>query len=142
MSDKQGPTAINPRELPQPRGFSHGMLAPSNGRMLAIAGQIGCDGNAMLVSTDFVQQFHRALANVLAVLHEAGGVPTDLLLLRIYVTDKKQYSTRTKEVGAVYRELMGGSPEGVHYPAMALVQVADLLEPGALVEIEGVAVIP
>jgi len=64
------------------------------------------------------------------------GVPTDLILLRIYVTDKTLYSTRTKEIGALYRELMG-----THYPAMALLQVADLLEPGALVEIEGLAVI-
>jgi enamine deaminase RidA (YjgF/YER057c/UK114 family) len=73
---------------------------------------------------------------VLAVLHEAGGVPTDLILLRIYVTDKQQYKSRTKEIGSVYRELMGA-----HYPAMSLVQVSDLLEEGALVEIEGLAVI-
>lgn len=129
-------TPINPRELAKPRGFSHGMLAPT-GRMLAIAGQIGWDGDAKLVSDDFVQQFNRALANVLAVLHEAGGVPTDLILLRIYVVDKKRYNARTKELGAIYRELMGS-----HFPAMALVQVADLLEPGAQVEIEGLAVIP
>jgi enamine deaminase RidA (YjgF/YER057c/UK114 family) len=136
MSDKQQPTAINPRELAKPRGFSHGMLAPP-GRMLAIAGQIGWDGQSKLVASDFVGQFGRALANVLAVLHEAGGVPTDLILLRIYVTDKQLYNARTAEIGAAYRELMGP-----HYPAMALVQVADLLEPGALVEIEGLAVIP
>jgi enamine deaminase RidA (YjgF/YER057c/UK114 family) len=104
--------------------------------MLSIAGQIGWDGEGKLVATDFVSQFGRALANVLAVLHEAGGVPTDLITLRIYVTDKKQYLARTREVGSVYRELMGE-----HYPSMALVQVADLLETGALVEIEGLAVI-
>jgi enamine deaminase RidA (YjgF/YER057c/UK114 family) len=136
MSSKLEPTAINPRELARPRGFSHGMLSPP-GRMLAIAGQIGWDGNSKLVSDDFVLQFGRALSNVLAVLHEAGGVPTDILLLRIYVTDKMQYSARTKELGVLYRELMG-----THYPAMALVQVADLLAPGALVEIEGLAVLP
>lgn len=127
---------INPRELAKPRGFSHGMLAPP-GRMLAIAGQIGWDGDSKLVSDDFVQQFNRALANVLAVLHEAGGVPSDLILLRIYVVDKQRYNDRTKDIGVVYRELMGA-----HFPAMALVQVADLLEPGAQVEIEGLAVIP
>ena len=70
------------------------------------------------------------------MLHEAGGVPSDLISLRIYVTDKKLYVARTKEIGVIYRELMG-----THYPAMALLQVADLLEPGALVEIEGLAVI-
>ena len=128
-------TAINPRELAAPRGYNHGMLAPA-GRMLAIAGQIGCDVDGHLVSTDFVAQFQRSLANVVAVLHEAGGMPTDLILLRIYVTDKKQYVARTKEIGVAYRELMG-----THYPAMALLQVADLLETGALVEIEGLAVI-
>ncbi|HEY2749445.1 MAG TPA: RidA family protein, partial [Polyangia bacterium] len=67
---------------------------------------------------------------------EAGGVPVDLISLRIYVTDKKLYVARTKELGVIYRELMG-----THYPAMALLQVADLLEAGALVEIEGLAVI-
>ena len=128
-------TPINPRELAKPRGYSHGSLA-ERGRLLAISGQIGWDGDSKLVSSDFVAQFGRALANVVAVLHEAGGLPNDLILLRIYVTDKQQYSTRTKELGSIYRELMGD-----HYPAMALVQVADLLEPGARVEIEGLAVI-
>lgn len=128
-------TPINPRELASPRGYNNGMLA-APGRMLAIAGQIACDADGKLVSSDFVQQFGRALANVVAVLHEAGGVPTDLIMLRIYVTDKKLYVARTKEIGVVYRELMG-----THYPAMALLQVADLLEPGALIEIEGLAVI-
>jgi len=117
MSEKRT-TAINPRELAAPRGYNNGMLAPP-GRVLAIAGQIACDAEAKLVSTDFVAQFGRALSNVVAVL-----------------TDKTLYSTRTKEIGALYRELMG-----THYPAMALLQVADLLEPGALVEIEGLAVI-
>ena len=74
---------------------------------------------------------------MLAVLHEAGGVPTDLIALRIFVTDKKLYLAQTKEIGLAYRELMGE-----HYPAMSLVQVADLLEPGALIEIEGLAVLP
>jgi len=129
-------TPINPRELASPRGYNNGMLAPAGGRMLAIAGQIACDAEGKLVSSDFVAQFNRTLANVVAVLHEAGGVPADLISLRIYVTDKKLYVARTKELGVVYRELMGQ-----HYPAMALLQVADLLEPGALVEIEGLAVI-
>jgi enamine deaminase RidA (YjgF/YER057c/UK114 family) len=127
---------INPRELARPRGYSHGMLATS-GRMLAIAGQIACDSDGKVTETDFVAQFGRSLSGVLTVLHEAGGVPTDLILLRIYVVDKKQYLARTKEIGLAYRELMGE-----HYPAMALVQVADLLETGAQVEIEGLAVLP
>jgi enamine deaminase RidA (YjgF/YER057c/UK114 family) len=128
-------TPINPRELGNPKGYSNGMLAPP-GRMLAIAGQIGWDGQGKLVSDDFAAQFQRALANVLAVLHEAGGVPSDLITLRIYVVDKQRYLAQTKQIGGIYRELMGE-----HYPAMALLQVADLLEPGAQVEIEGLAVI-
>lgn len=128
-------TPINPRELAAPRGYNNGMLA-GPGRILAIAGQIATDADGHLVSADFVEQFKRSLANVIAVLHEAGGVPTDMILLRIYVTEKKLYVARTKELGVVYRELMG-----THYPAMALLQVADLLETGALVEIEGLAVI-
>jgi enamine deaminase RidA (YjgF/YER057c/UK114 family) len=128
-------TPINPRELAAPRGYNNGILAQP-GRLLAIAGQIACDADGKLVSEDFAAQFQRTLANVVAVLHEAGGVPGDLISLRIYVTDKKLYVARTKELGVIYRELMG-----THYPAMALLQVADLLEAGALVEIEGLAVI-
>jgi enamine deaminase RidA (YjgF/YER057c/UK114 family) len=128
-------TPINPRELAAPRGYNNGILAEP-GRLLAIAGQIACDADGKLVSEDFAAQFQRTLANVVAVLHEAGGVPGDLISLRIYVTDKKLYVARTKELGVIYRELMG-----THYPAMALLQVADLLEAGALVEIEGLAVI-
>jgi enamine deaminase RidA (YjgF/YER057c/UK114 family) len=129
-------TPINPREMVKPRGYSHGMLSPP-GRMLAIAGQIGCDSDGNVTLKDFAAQFGRALSFVLSVLHEAGGVPTDLIALRIFVTDKKQYLAATKEIGLAYRELMGE-----HYPAMSLVQVADLLAPGALVEIEGLAVLP
>jgi enamine deaminase RidA (YjgF/YER057c/UK114 family) len=105
--------------------------------MLAIAGQIGCDSDGKVTLKDFASQFGRALSFVLSVLHEAGGVPTDLIALRIFVTDKKQYLAVTKEIGLAYRELMGE-----HYPAMSLVQVADLLQPDALVEIEGLAVLP
>ena len=125
---------VNPPELARPHGYSH--AAVGTGRVVALAGQIGWDAESKLVSDDFVAQFGRALSNVLAVLHEAGGVPSDLISLRIYVTDKQLYTARLKEVGQLYRERMGG-----HYPAMALVQVADLLEPGARVEIEGLAVI-
>ncbi|MDB4966069.1 MAG: Bona fide RidA/YjgF/TdcF/RutC subgroup [Myxococcales bacterium] len=136
MSGERKPVPINPRDLAQPRGYSNGMLA-GPGRMLAIAGQIGWNAESKLVSDDFVAQFDQALRNVAAVLREAGGVPTDLIMLRIYLTDKKLYTARLKEIGRSYREHMAS-----HYPAMALLQVADLLEPGALVEIEGLAVIP
>ncbi len=126
---------VNPPSLAKPRGFSHGAVA--RGRTLALAGQIGWDANAKLVSTELAPQFAQALANLAEVLRAAGGRPEDLVSLRIYVTDKKRYLAAVKEVGEAYRRLLGR-----HYPAMALVQVADLLEDGALVEIEGLAVLP
>jgi enamine deaminase RidA (YjgF/YER057c/UK114 family) len=129
-------TPINPQQLGAPRGFSHGMLAPAGGRLLAIAGQIAWDGEQRLVSDRFAEQFGRALANVVAVVTEAGGQPTDLARLTIYVTDRRLYLDQLPAVGAAYRAVMGR-----HFPAMALVEVAGLLEPGALVEIEATAVL-
>ena len=127
-------TPINPTCLAPPRGYSHGMRGA--GTMLFVAGQIGWDGEGRLVSTDFVPQFARALDNVLAVVREAGGGPTCVGRLTIYVTDKQQYRSRLGEIGAAYRERMGR-----HFPAMALVEVRSLLEHGALVEIEATAVL-
>ena len=126
---------VNPPDLAKPRGFSHGAVA--RGRTLAIAGQIGWDGAARLVSPEFAPQFEQAIGNVARVLAAAGGRPEDLISLRIYVTDKRRYLSHIQEVGAAYRKHLGR-----HFPAMALVQVADLLEEGALVEIEGLAVLP
>jgi len=126
---------VNPPGLAQPRGYSHG--AWGRGRVLAIAGQIGWDASSKLVSPDFAPQFAQALKNVNVVLNAANGRPEDLISLRIYVTDKQLYLAAVKEVGAAYRAELGK-----HYPAMALVEVSDLLEDGALVEIEGLAVIP
>jgi enamine deaminase RidA (YjgF/YER057c/UK114 family) len=127
---------INPADLAPPRGFSHGALAPPGRRLLAVAGQIGWDREGRLVAGGFAEQFAQALANVAAVVREAGGRPEDVLSLRIYVTDKRRYLAELKAVGAAYRAVLGK-----HYPAMALVQVADLLEDGALVEIEALAAI-
>src|SRR5436190_1230574 len=120
---------INPPELARPRGYSHG--AAGRGRLLAVAGQVGLDGQGRLVSREFVAQFEQALANVARVLAAAGGRPEDLLSLRIYVLDKHVYQASTKEVGAAYRKHLGR-----HFPAMALLEVKGLLEEGALVEIE------
>jgi enamine deaminase RidA (YjgF/YER057c/UK114 family) len=128
-------TLVNPPELARARGYSH--AATGRGTVVALAGQIGWDANSQLVSPEFAPQFERALANLAASLRAAGGQPEHLLSLRIYVTDKHKYNAALKEVGAAYRAHLGK-----HFPAMALLQVADLLEPGALVEIEGLAVIP
>ncbi len=127
---------INPESLGAPRGYSNGVLCPAGGRLLFVAGQIGWDDAQKLVSDDFVQQFERALSNVLAVVAEAGGKPEQLARLVIYVTDKTEYCARTREIGERWRVLMGR-----HFPAMALVEVKDLLEAGAKIEIEGIAVL-
>ena len=82
----------------------------------------------------FDEQFAQALRNVVAVVRAAGGEPEHLVRVTIYVTDKAQYLAQVREIGAAWREIVGK-----HFPAMALVQVADLLEEGALVEIEATA---
>jgi enamine deaminase RidA (YjgF/YER057c/UK114 family) len=127
---------INPEALGSPRGYSNGVLAEGGGRLLFVAGQIGWDEQQKIVSGDFVEQFDRALLNVIAVVTEAGGHPEEIARLLIYVTDKNQYRTRTREIGERYRARMGQ-----HFPAMALVEVKGLLEDDALVEIEAIAVI-
>jgi enamine deaminase RidA (YjgF/YER057c/UK114 family) len=127
---------VNPESLGAPRGYSNGVLAETGGQLLFIAGQIAWDERQQLVSADFVEQFDRALMNVIAVVREAGGQADEIARLLIYVTDKNEYRSRTREIGERYRARMGG-----HYPAMALVEVKGLLEDGAKVEIEAVAVL-
>ena len=129
-------TLINPEALGPPRGYSNGVLV-EGGRLLFIAGQIGWDGDQRMVSDDFVEQFAQALANVVAVVRAAGGEATGIAQMRVYVTDKRAYTSNLKQVGAVYREVMGR-----HYPAMALVEVAALVEDSAKVEIEAIACLP
>ncbi len=128
---------INPEALGTPSGYSNGLLVDGGGKLLFIAGQIAWDNNQKIVSDDFVEQFDKALANVMTVLRAAGGEAENIARLVIYVTDKIEYRERTKEVGDRYRKHMGK-----HFPAMVLVQVAGLLDDRAKVEIEGMAVIP
>jgi len=130
-------TLINPDSLGAPSGYSHGLVADANGKLLFIAGQIAWDQNQKIISDDFVEQFDRALANVVTVLTAAGGKPEHIVRLVVYVTDKVQYRERTREVGERYRKHLGK-----HFPAMVLVQVAGLLDDAAKVEIEGMAVLP
>jgi enamine deaminase RidA (YjgF/YER057c/UK114 family) len=127
---------INPESLGRPRGYSNGLLAAPGARLLFVAGQIGWDEGQRLVGDDFVEQFDRALRNVLAVVVEAGGGPACVARLVVYVTDKREYAARTREIGERWRALMGR-----HFPAMTLVEVKSLLEDGAKVEIEGMAVL-
>ena len=128
---------INPEVLGAPGGYSNGLLVDGGGKLLFIAGQIAWDNNQKIVSDDFVEQFDKALENVITVLSAAEGNAENIARLVIYVTDKIEYRERTKEVGNRYRKHMGR-----HFPAMVLVQVAGLLDDRAKVEIEGMAVIP
>jgi len=127
---------INPASLSTPKGFSHGVLAEASGRFLFIAGQIGGNEQQTVVSEDFVKQFDQALANVVAVVSEAGGNADQIARLIIYVTDKTEYTRNLRAVGESYRSHMGR-----HFPAMVLVEVKSLLEDVAKVEIEAVAVL-
>jgi NAD(P)-dependent dehydrogenase (short-subunit alcohol dehydrogenase family) len=127
---------VNPPELGAPRGWSNGMLDRSGGRTLFIAGQTARDGSGKVPPADFVTQFDRALANVLTVLQQAGGTVGDIGRFTIYVTDVATYRAALKPLGEAYRRRMGG-----HYPAMALVQVTSLVDPGAMVEIEATAIL-
>jgi enamine deaminase RidA (YjgF/YER057c/UK114 family) len=107
------------------------------GRLLAIAGQVGGKPPEMTMARGLVAQFAQAVDNVLAVVRAAGGKPEHVLQLTIFVTDVRQYTCATKEIGAAWRERFGA-----HYPAMALVEVKALLDPEALVEMQGLAVLP
>jgi len=127
---------INPGSLGNPRGFSNGVLCEPGGRLLFVAGQIGSDSNQSIVSDDFTRQFDQALANVLAVVNEAGGRAEHIARMLIFVTNKVEYVEHSRTVGERYRAHMGK-----HYPAMALVEVKSLLDPAAKVEIEAVAVL-
>jgi enamine deaminase RidA (YjgF/YER057c/UK114 family) len=127
--------AILPEGWQRPRGYSNGMAA--RGELLAIAGMVGWDAQERFVSDAFAGQFRQALANVVAVVTAAGGRPEHVISLTIYVTDKREYVAERAAVGAAWRALMGR-----HFPTMALVEVAGLLEPEAKVEIQGLAVLP
>jgi enamine deaminase RidA (YjgF/YER057c/UK114 family) len=128
---------INPDALGAPSGYANGLLADSGGRLLFIAGQVAWDEAHKIVSDDFAEQFDKALANVVTVVTAAGGKPEHIARLAIYVTNKIEYRARTREVGERYRKHMGK-----HFPAMVLIQVAGLVDDGAKVEIEGMAVLP
>ena len=130
-------TLINPESLGAPSGYSHGLLADASGKLLFISGQIAWNEKQQIVSGDFVEQFDRALANVMTVVKAADGKAEDIVRLIIYVTNKGEYRARTHDVGERYRKHMGK-----HFPAMVLVEVAGLLDDEAQVEIEGMALIP
>jgi enamine deaminase RidA (YjgF/YER057c/UK114 family) len=127
---------INPESLGAPKGWSNGVLAPRGGRLLFVAGQAGWEEKAPGEPPGFAAQFARALDKVLAVVRSAGGAPTDLARLTIYVTDLAAYRASLGTLGELWRARLGK-----YYPAMALVEVKGLVDRGALLEIEATAVI-
>jgi enamine deaminase RidA (YjgF/YER057c/UK114 family) len=119
----------------KPRGYSNGVAA--TGQFVFVAGQVGWNAKGEFETNDFVCQARQALANVVAVLAEAGGRPEDIARLTWYFIDKDEYLASLRSLGRAYREVLGS-----HYPAMTAVQVAALIEEGARVEIEATAVMP
>lgn len=127
--------AIQPEGWKRPKGYSNGIVA--EGRILFVAGQVAWDEEERFHSDVFHEQWDRALANVLAVVRAAGAGPEHIARMTIYVKDKHAYLQEMEQVGASWKRHMGRS-----YPAMAMVQVADLVEDRALVEIEATCVLP
>ena len=125
---------LQPPGWAPPRGFANGISA--SGRLVFVAGQIGWNGAAQFESDDFVAQVAQALRNVVAVLAEGGAKPEHIARMTWYVTDRPEYLRRAKEIGAVYREIIGR-----HYPVMTAVEVSALIEERAKVEIEVTAVV-
>lgn len=126
---------LQPAGWPRPSGFSNGIEA--RGKQIFVAGQVGWDPQGVFHSDDLVDQTRQALLNIISVLDEADATSHHITRMTWYVVDKQDYLKRSKDIGAVYKELIGR-----HYPAMTLVQVADLLEDRAKVEIEATAVVP
>jgi len=126
---------LQPPTWMKPRGYSNGVTA--TGRIVFVAGQVGWNARGEFDTNAFVGQARQALANIVAVLAEAGGRPEHIARLTWYVVDKDEYLASYRSLGRAYREVLGS-----HYPAMTAVQVAALIEGAAKVEIEATAVIP
>ena len=128
-------TLLQPEGWVTPKGYANGVAA--RGTMVFTGGQIGWNAQQQFESDDFIAQTKQTLLNVRAVLEAGGAGPEHLVRLTWYVTDRNEYNSRLKELGAVYREVLGKN-----FPAMACVQVAGHMEERAKIEIEATAVIP
>ena len=126
---------LQPPWWPRPKGYSNGIVA--RGRMVFLAGMVGWNEQEAFDADDIVGQTHQALANIVTLLHEAGGGPEHIVRMTLYVADRDEYLARRKDLGRVYREVIGR-----HYPAMTVIEVGGFVEDGARVEIETTAVLP
>lgn len=130
-----GPQTLLPPGWKRPRGYANGMVA--HGRMIFTAGVVGWDAEERFVAKDLAGQFRQILENTLAILAEAGAGAEHIVRMTWFVTDRAAYIDSLGGLGAAWRELIGR-----HYPAMAVVIVAGLVEADALIEIETTAVVP
>jgi enamine deaminase RidA (YjgF/YER057c/UK114 family) len=126
---------LQPSGWARPKGYVNGVAA--SGRMVFVSGMVGWDGQEQFQTADLVGQVRQALTNVVAVLAEGGAKPEHIVRMTWYLRDKRAYIAAYKDIGSVYREIIGK-----HFPAMTAVQVSDLIEDQALVEIEVTAVVP
>ena len=117
----------------RPKGYACGMVG--SGEIICVGGQVGWNEDYIFESSNFVDQAKQALKNIVAVLAEAGAKPSHIARMTWYVTDKKEYHASYKELGIVYREVLGK-----HFPAMTAIEVKSLMEERAKVEIEVTAI--
>ena len=129
--------SVQPEGWPRPRGYSNGIVVPAGHDLLFTAGMVGWDEQERIVPGGFAAQFEQVLRNILAVVRAAGGGPEHIVRMTAYVVDKSEYLDALVPVGEAWRRVIGRQ-----FPAMALVQVAGLVEEGARVEIEAVAALP
>ena len=127
---------LHPPGWSPPIGYANGISVPA-GRIVFVAGTVGWDANQKFQSEELVPQFEQALKNIIAILAEAGGKPSDICRLTAYCIDKPAYLVGRRELGRIWKSLIGS-----HFPAMSMIFVADLLDHPAKIELEATAVIP
>ncbi len=128
---------IQPEGWPRPTGYSNGIRVPAGHDLVFTAGMVGWDLDERIVDGGLPAQFEQALRNIVAVVHEAGGGPESIVRITAYVLDRQEYLDARRELGLAWERVMGR-----HFPVMALVQVAGLVEGGARVELEATAALP
>lgn len=126
---------VNPPELGEPKGFSHAVVG--TGKVVFLAGQTALNPEGKIVGDTVAEQFEIALTSLLTSLQAAGGEPTDLSSLTVYIVDMDDYKANAREIGRIWKKLLGR-----HYPAMAGIGVSRLWDVEALVEVQGMAVLP
>lgn len=126
---------LQPPGMKKPKGYANGIVA--KGRMVFVAGQVGWNAEEKFETSDFVGQARQALTTIVAILAEANARPEHICRMNWYVGDRHEYNACLKELGAMYREVIG-----MHFPAMAALQVAGFVEEGAKLEIEVTAMLP